>query len=267
VQAVRLYAHYTLASIRAQLQYPGAFLMMALAQFAGTVVEIVGIWALFQRFDRIAGWSFGEVCVFYGVVNLAFSVADTVTRGFDVFGTEFVRTGNFDRLLLRPRTTAFQLMGYEFRLTRIGRFAQGLWVLLVGIQATQLAVTPQALAILLAAIAGGAALFSGLFILQATLAFWTVESLEVANILTYGGVQAGQYPMAAYGAWFRDFLTFVVPIGCVAYLPVVAVLGRSDPLGAPDWLLPASPMAGFVFLAVSLWVWGFGVRRYTSTGS
>jgi ABC-2 type transport system permease protein len=267
MQAVRLYAHYTAASIRAQLQYPGSFLIMALAQFAGTVTEIIGIWALFQRFDTIAGWSFGEVCVFYGVINLAFSVADTVTRGFDVFGTEFVRTGNFDRLLLRPRATAFQLMGHEFRLTRIGRFAQGVWVLAVGIGATHLVLTPQSALIVLAAIAGGAALFSGLFVLQATLAFWTVESLEVANILTYGGVQAGQYPLAAYAAWFRDFLTFVVPIGCVAYLPVVAVLGRRDPLGAPDWLLPAAPAAGFAFLAVSLWIWGFGVRRYTSTGS
>ena len=37
MQAVRLYAHYTTASIRAQLQYPGSFFMMALAQFAGTV--------------------------------------------------------------------------------------------------------------------------------------------------------------------------------------------------------------------------------------
>jgi ABC-2 type transport system permease protein len=104
-------------------------------------------------------------------------------------------------------------------------------------------------------------------VLQATLAFWTVESLEVANTLTYGGVEAAQYPLDIYTRWFRDFLTFVVPLGCVSYFPVAAVLGHANRTGVPEWLLPLTPVVGFLFLAVSLWVWRFGMRRYTSTGS
>ena len=78
------------------------------------------------------------------------------------------------------------------------------------------------------AIAGGVALFVGILVLQATLAFWTVESLEVANVLTYGGVQAAQYPLNIYAAWFRRLLTFGVPLACVAYYPVLAVHGLED---------------------------------------
>jgi ABC-2 type transport system permease protein len=100
-----------------------------------------------------------------------------------------------------------------------------------------------------------------------TLAFWTVESLEVANTLTYGGVEAGQYPLDIYTRWFRGFLTFIVPLGCVSYFPVAAVLGHANRTGVPGWLLPLTPIVGFLFLAVSLWVWRFGVRRYTSTGT
>ena len=80
-------------------------------------------------------------------------------------------------------------------------------------------------------------------------------------------MQAAQFPLSLYAPWFRGFLTFVVPLACVAYFPVVALLGRHDPLGAPDWFLPLSPIFGVVFLAISFWAWGFGVRRYTSTGS
>ena len=65
----------------------------------------------------------------------------------------------------------------------------------------------------------------GILILQATLAFWTIESLEIANTLTYGGVEAAQYPLDIYSRWFRDFLIFVVPIGCVGYFPIVRILG------------------------------------------
>ena len=80
--------------------------------------------------------------------------------------------------------------------------------------------------------------------LQATLSFWTVESLEVVNVLTYGGEAAAQYPLNVYAAWFRDLLIFAVPLGCVTYLPVLAALGRPDPLGAPAWLLAARRRRG-----------------------
>ena len=67
--------------------------------------------------------------------------------------------------------------------------------------------------------------------MQATLAFWTVESLEAVNIFTYGGEAAAEYPMNVYAAWFRNFLIFVVPVGCVIYLPMLAAMGRHGPAG------------------------------------
>jgi ABC-2 type transport system permease protein len=42
---------------------------------------------------------------------------------------------------------------------------------------------------------------------------------------------------------------------------------RPDPLGAPDWLLPLAPLAGFAFLSLSFLAWRAGVTRYASTGS
>jgi ABC-2 type transport system permease protein len=267
MNALHLYGRYVAASVRGQMQYPASFLMLSLAQLANAGLSFVSVWALFARFGQIGGWSLGEVALFYGLIDIAFAVADTISRGFDVFGPQFVKTGNFDRLLLRPRATTLQLLGHEFVLTRIGRLAQAVLVLIVAAHLVKIAWGPRALALAAGAITGGAALFLGLLVLQATLAFWTVESLEVANALTYGGVAAGEYPLDIYANWFRRFLTFVVPIGCVSYYPVLAILHRPDPWGAPGWFLDASPAVGFLFLGFALWVWRFGVRRYTSTGS
>jgi ABC-2 type transport system permease protein len=249
------------------MQYPASFPLLSLAQFANTAISFVAVWALFARFGQIGGWSLGEVALFYGVIDIAFAVADTISRGFDVFGPQFVKTGNFDRLLLRPRLTVLQLLGHELVLTRIGRMAQAVLVLAVAAHLVKIGWGPREVALAIAAIAGGAALFLGLLVLQATLAFWTVESLEVANTLTYGGVAAGEYPLDIYARWFRQFLTFVVPIGCVCYYPILAILRRPDPWGAPAWFMGVSPAVGFAFLGFSLWVWRFGVRHYTSTGS
>lgn len=258
---------YFVASARSQAQYPASTIMLTLSSFAATIIDIFAIWALFDRFGAIEGWRFGDIAFFFGLISISFALADFLSRGFDVLGTDFIRTGSFDRLLLRPRTLTLQLIGHEFRLSRAGRLIQGLVVLAVGSASLQFQWDAPALALAAWTVAGGVALFFGLMVLQGTLAFWTTESLEAMNLLTYGGVQAGQFPLSLYAGWFRNFLTFVVPLGCVAYYPVLAILGKPDPLGAPDWILPLTPAAGFLFLGVAFVAWRVGVSKYTSTGS
>ncbi len=119
------------------------------------------------------------------------------------------------------------------------------------------------IALVVLAIAGTIAVFLGLVVLQATSAFWTIESLEVWNAFTYGGNYASQYPMEIYRTWFRRFFTAIVPLALTIYYPARAILGR-DPLDV--WHVLA-PLAGPVFLAISLLAWRVGVRHHASTGS
>lgn len=177
-----------------------------------------------------------------------------------------IRNGDFDRILLRPRGTAFQVLAQELQLMRVGRFTQAMIVLLWSAQALQITWTAPRVTLLVLAIAGGACLFSGLFILQGTLCFWTIESIEIVNCATYGGVETGQYPLSIYRPWFRRFFTFVVPLATINYFPIHAILGRSDPLGSSLLLQCLSPLAGVAFLAASLLVWQVGLRRYASAG-
>lgn len=267
MNAIRLLIRYGSASIRAQMQYPFNAIMLSIGQFTATMIDMIAIWALFYRFGALDGWRLGDVAMFFGLVSTSFAIADFLTRGFDVLGAEFIKTGQLDRLMLRPRTMTLQLMGHDLRLSRFGRLAQGLLVLVIGTADLHFDWTPAKVTLALWTIAGGVALFFGLIVIQGAIAFWTVESLEAMNVLTYGGVQAAQYPLSIYARWFRTFLTFVVPIGCVAYFPVLAILERADPLGAPTWLLPVSPVAGFAFLGLAFLAWRVGLAKYTSTGS
>ncbi|HEY2255595.1 MAG TPA: ABC-2 family transporter protein [Variovorax sp.] len=267
MNGLSLFFRFVAASFRGQARYPVSALLLTLAQFLATGIELVAIWALFDRFGEVQGWRIGEVALFYGLVNVMFAIAGALGRGFDMLGTEFLRTGAFDRLLLRPRPLALQLMGHDVRISRLGRLLQGLLVLVFATQRGGIDWSPQAVALALFAVAGGVALFFGILVLQGTLSFWTVESLEVANVFTYGGAEAGQFPMALYARWFRWLLTFVVPLAGVVYYPGLVILGRVDPLGAPAGVGWLSPLAGFVFLALSFAVWRLGLRHYASSGS
>lgn len=249
------------------MQYPGSVTMLGIGAFAATIIDLIAVWALFDRFGAIQGWRFGDIAMFFGLVSISFAIADFLTRGFDVLGTEFIKTGNFDRILLRPRTATLQLIGHDFRFSRAGRLLQGLVVVAIATSTLHFQWNLWALALGVWTVTGGVALFAGFMVLQGALSFWTTESLEVMNVLTYGGVQAAQFPLSIYTRWFRNFLIFVVPIGCVAYFPVLAILGKADPLGTPRWVLPLTPLAGYLFLALSFIAWRAGIAKYTSTGS
>lgn len=267
MNGLRLYLSYIRSCLRAQMLYPTAFLLRLVSQFVITITEFGGLYALFVRFSHIHGWTFPEIALFYGVVSISFALADTTCRGFDMFGPQFVKTGHFDRVLLRPRPATLQLMGFEFGFTSMGRVLQGVVALAVGIWLLPVGWNAGKALLLLWAIAGGFALFFAILLLQATLSFWTVESLEIVNTLTYGGIEAAQYPLDIYANWFRKFLTFVVPLACVVYYPVATVLGRSATTGIPAWAGTMTPLAGFAFLLVAFGAWRVGIRHYTSTGS
>src|SRR5215470_368838 len=125
LDSLRLYRRYLGISVRGQLQYRAALAMQIFGNLVITAVEFFAIWALFARFGSLRGWSLVEVALMYGLVDVSFALADSFGRGFDAFGT-LVKSGDFDRLLLRPRSTVLQLMGQELRLRPLGRLAQGI---------------------------------------------------------------------------------------------------------------------------------------------
>ena len=242
--AVRLYVRYASISARSQMQYRASFVMETIGQFGALGTEFIGILVLFSRFDTLEGWSLAEVAFLYSLVHLGFAFADTFSRGFDSFGVT-IRLGDFDRLLLRPRSTALQLAGQEIVLRRLGRLVLAFAVIAWATTALDVDWTAAKAALTVLTVVCGAALFAGLMILHATLAFWTTETLEMTNIVTHGGVETTQFPLSIYRPWFRGIFTFVFPLGAVSYFPALAILGKADPLGSPLW-----------FLLVCLRVWG-----------
>jgi ABC-2 type transport system permease protein len=266
MDSLRLYLRYANISFRSQMQYRASFVMRSLGHFLVTGAEFLGFVALFRRFGQINGWTLSQMGIFYGVISISFALTEAFQRGFDIF-PNLIKSGDFDRILLRPRSAAFQVLGQEFQLMRVGRFTQGLIVLAWSANKLDVQWTLANLTLLLIAIGGGVCLFSGLFILQATMCFWTTESLEIVNCTTYGGVETAQFPITIYRPWFRAFFTFVIPLATINYFPLHALLQLQDPLGSTRWIQWLSPFAGVVFLWVSLRFWRLGVRHYTSTGS
>ena len=263
---LRMALCYAAASLRSRMQYRSSFLMESLGHVTAAVTELVGIVALFGRFGSIRGWTLSEVALFYGVVHVVFAVAEGVGRGFESLESH-VKNGTFDRVLLRPRSTLLQVLGAALAPETIGRLLLAAVVLMWALAALDDGPLAGDIALLLWAFTGGVAAFLALLMLSAALSFWTTETLLIFAIVTKGGLETTQYPIAVFHRALRYLFLFLVPIGTVTYFPVVEVLGRPDPLGAPAGVAWLAPLAGFVFLLLAAGLWKLGVRHYTSTGS
>lgn len=240
--------------------------MVSIGYFFTTIIEFLAVWILFSRFGSLGIWTLPEVALFYGMTHCAFALSEAWSRGFDIFHRQ-VKSGDFDRILLRPRSTVLQIIGQELQLVRIGKLAQGLIILIWGIISLGQPLTGFEIILIIISIISGSVLFSGLFVLQATISFWSIESLEIAHTVTNGGLQTTQYPISIYKKWFRRFFIFVVPLASINYFPLLGILDKAEAAHYPSWIGWVSPLIGIIFFLFSLKVWNFGVKHYRSTGS
>lgn len=184
-------------------------------------------------------------------------------KRFDTFSYTVV-TGDFDRLLVRPRSTFLQVLGSRFEFTRVGRLAQGIMVFVLAVTHLSIRWTVLKIITLVMMFVAGVFVFAGIFILGATLSFWTIQGIEVVNIFTDGGREMAQYPLNIYKKWVIRFFTFIIPLGCVNYLPLMYLLDR--PTG--NVVLPVlAPLYGMLFIIPCILIWRWGVKHYRSTGS
>ena len=260
-----LYFHFVKLRIRSQMEYRLSFLLDLFAQASISVIDFFMIALLFNRFKQLAGWSLWEVGFLYGMIGICFAIAEMIGRGFDVFQTNIVR-GDFDTMLVRPLGTFFQVFSHEFLLRRAGRLAQAFAVLLIANSQLTISWSLTKVGYLLVSVVGGTSFFIGLFVIGATSCFWTVQSIEIINIFTHGGVFMGSYPFSIFRWWFRHFFTFVVPLACVNYFPSLFLLGKVESSGVSPIGIQLAPFAGLLFLGITMLFWRLGVSRYQSTG-
>ena len=259
--AVRLYFHYISIQIRCMMQYKKSFIMTSLGQFLASFNAFIGIHFMFRRFHSIAGYTYSDVLFCFSLISMEFSLSECVARGFDSF-SKLVRQGTFDRIMTRPRNEILQVLGSSFELTRLGRIVQATIIFFYGISQADIDWSFMKVITVVITLLCGAAVFSGIFLINAALCFFTLEGLEVINIFTDGARQYGEYPVDVYGKRMVKFCTFVIPYALVQLYPVKYLTGRSDSL-----LYALIPLAALLFLLPCYALWRYGVRKYKSSGS
>lgn len=250
---------------KSALQYRSSLLMQVIAQFVMTGGEMLAVVVLLTRFKAVGHWDAGEIMFFFGVMQSTFALTEMLGRGVTSFSS-FVQRGEFDALILRPRPLLTQVMVSQLDPRRLGGILVGVIAMLVA--GTRLSIQWTLLKALLLAevVLGSMLLLLGLFMIEATVSFFSVKSIEMVNVLTYGGRSACQYPVDVYPGVLRFLFTYLAPFAMCMHWPVSWVIGEAMET-LPVWGYFLTPLAGAVFFAVMVRIWYVGVRHYRSTGT
>jgi len=193
----------------------------------------------------------------------SFGLAESFCRGFDWFPWRMLQTGDFDRVLLRPRSVITQVAGSYFHIHRLARALAGLAVIFWTLNRLGVAMSPLKAAVLISSLAGGTVVYSAVFILSSGVAFFTIKALDWIYILTNASYQVTRVPMDYMPRLMKNAFTFIMPVLVISYYPAAVICGW----GEKEWTGFLPIPAGLAFMGLSIAVWRFGVRRYKSTGS
>ena len=260
---MKLYLKYLSMHIKSVMEYKTSFILVSLGQSLTSLFSFVCIYFLFQRFTGIKGYTLNQVLLCFGIIFTAFSLAECFFRGFDNFSS-IISNGEFDRILVRPRNEIFQVIGHKIEFTRVGRLVVALIILAYAIIHSGIYFTSLKILTLLLMIIAGILFFASLFMIYASICFFTTEGLEFMNIFTDGGRELAQYPMDIYKKYVLRFFTYVVPLAFVNYYPFLYLIDRNN---GNNLFYILSPFIAMSFSIPSYIFWKFGLAHYKSIGS
>ncbi len=168
-----VYRQYWRINLLTTLEYRTNFLLW----FGFTIVyhgtAIAALWVMLTTFPSMNGWDFRNMAFLYGLWMTAHALNATF---FSTVGEipQWIRDGEFDRLLVRPLDELFQVISTPGAIFP-DELLLALAFLVVAIAANHLAVTAGFVALIVLVVTGGALIDLSIALLISTVAFWFVQ--------------------------------------------------------------------------------------------
>ena len=182
---------------------------------------------MFSRVPAVEGWTFDEMVFLYGFSLLPLGVFNVLSWNLYLFSDRYLIEGRFDRVLVRPVDSVFQVLFESFRLEALQETATGAAAVAWASHRLHLVFSPLDLVLFAAWALCGAAIYLGIFIGLTATSFWIEDRIGIVPPV-FNLMQFGRYPLTIYDGWIRFTLSFVIPFAFASFYPVVHFLRRGE---------------------------------------
>jgi ABC-2 type transport system permease protein len=247
---------------KTRMTYKADFIIALLTSMVATVAGYGFVLVLFTKIPRLKGWSFEEVLFIYGFSLIPMGLFNIVSLNLYEFGDTYIVEGKFDRVLLRPVHSLYQILFENFRLESIQEIVIGLIV--VGYCGAKLKIPWTFANIILfpLLVFCGAVTYVCVFVIITSVNFWFEDRIGLAPPV-YNMIAFGRYPITIYNSSIQFLLNWIIPFAFASFYPTVRYLGRSEFLGR-FYLVP---VVAVILAGLALASWNEGVKHYKSTGT
>ncbi len=247
---------------KTRLSYKADFLIALFTSILATVAGYGFVLVLFTRIPSLKGWSFNEILFIYGFSLIPMGLFNIVSLNLYEFGDVYIVEGKFDRVLLRPVYSLYQILFENFRLESIQEIVIGFIV--VGYCAARLGMrwSPANLILFPMLVFCGAVIYVSVFVILTSVNFWFEDRIGLSPPV-YNMIAFGRYPITIYNAFVQFMLSWIIPFAFASFYPTVRFLGR----GEFQREFELVPLVAGILAFLAVFCWNAGVRQYKSTGS
>ena len=256
-----LYGYFLLQRFKILIEYRVNFFIGMTSMIFMQAAGLLTIWVVMRQIPSINGWTLDEVLMIYGLLTLAKSINHMFADNLWTIGWDYIRSGGFDRFLVRPINPLFHLLADRFCHDGLGDLLVGAVLVIISSANLRIVWTPLSLLYLIVAVLSGGVIFIALNLITATSAFWIMQSIPVTQII-FNTNDFARFPLTIYPRAIGLVLTWLIPYGFASFYPASQILGRDA--GLLPWL---GPVVAIVLAVVSYRIWLFGLRHYGGTGS
>jgi ABC-2 type transport system permease protein len=257
-----LFFDYFTQYAKVRISYRGDFFVSLATSAAATFFALAFMVILFRKAPQLAGWRFEELLFLWGFTLIPYGIFNVISMNLYDFGNNYIIEGKFDRVLLRPVSSLFQVLFETFRIESLHEIATGLFCMWWASRELGLHWTVAKIAMLTFYGLCAGVIYVSIFLLLSTVSFWFEDRIGV-HPPVWNVIAFGRWPLSIYSAAVQFFLCWIIPFGLASFYPSARLLGRAV---TPQYL-PFVPIVAVVFLTIAVSVWNFGTRHYASTGS
>lgn len=259
---LRLLLLYFAQYAKVRLAYKADFFIAFFSSMAATVIGFGFVLVLFTKIPKLLDWSFNEILFLYGFSLIPLGFFNVVSWNLYEFGDIYIIQGRFDRILLRPIDTLFQVLFEKFRIESLQEVVTGLAVVAICARRLHLPWGVSECLWFALAVACGSLIYMSVFLILTSVSFWFEDRVGIVppvfNMLTFG-----RYPLTIYNVFIQFMLSWIIPFGFASFYPTTHFLGRVSFVG----YFHLVPVVAGVFSILAYLVWNRGVRNYSSTGT
>jgi ABC-2 type transport system permease protein len=228
--------------------------------FQATGVIFIGL--LFKAIPELNGWNFHQMLFIYGFAQLPRGIDHLLTDNLWMLAGRIVRTGQFDRYLLRPIPPLFHLIAEIFQTDAVGELIIGVILMIYASARLQLRFGVLDWVLLVVSIAAGSVIYFAVKLSTASIALWTKRSQPIV-FAVYTTADFAKYPIGIYPKWIRILISYIVPFAFTAFIPASYFLTRQSVI----YCVGGTVIAAAALLGLGMFVWRKGLRAYESSGS